>query len=79
MPRYYFNVLTRSGRVDDPEGCDLRDLDDAYVSAIDDARALMSEAILEGKDISSRMIEICDEARTCLQVISFTEAFVSAD
>lgn len=71
MPKYYFHVLTSEGRVIDPEGTELDDMDAAHVSAIEDARALMSEAILEGKDISSRTIEICDADGTRLQVVPF--------
>jgi len=76
MPKYYFNVLTMNGRVEDPEGTDLPGMDEAYISAIEDARALMSEAILEGKDISSRKIEICDADRLPMQVVPFRDALI---
>ncbi len=79
MPKYYFNVLTVSGRVEDPEGTDLPGMDEAYVSAIEDARALMSEAILEGKDISSRKIEICNAQRSPLLVVPFRDALIDFD
>ena len=79
MPKYYFHVLTSEGRVIDPEGSELKDMDAAYISAIEDARALMSEAILEGKDISSRRIEICDEIGRPLQVVPFRSALTILD
>lgn len=79
MPKYYFNILTVNGRVKDPEGTDLPGIDDAYVSAIEDARALMSEAILEGKDISSRKIEICNEDNSPLRIVAFREALIAID
>ena len=79
MPKYYFNVLTVNGRMEDPEGTDLPSMDEAYVSAIEDARALMSEAILEGKDISSRKIEICNEDNSPLQIVPFREALIVID
>ena len=79
MPTYYFHVLTSEGRVIDPDGTELIGLDAAYISAIEDARALMSEAILEGKDISSRRIEICDEQGTQLQIVPFRSALTVLD
>ncbi|QCJ00163.1 DUF6894 family protein [Agrobacterium larrymoorei] len=79
MPKYYFNVLTRDGRVEDPEGSDLPGLEEAYNSAIEDARALMSEAVLEGKDISSRNIEICDEKHSPVQIVPFRDALKVID
>lgn len=79
MAKYYFHVLTSEGRVIDPEGTELEGMDAAHVSAIEDARALMSEAILEGKDISSRKIEICDENGALLQVVSFRSALTVVD
>jgi hypothetical protein len=51
--------------------CDLPDIDLAYREAIEDARQLMSNAILEGRDISSRYIEIGDQAGELLQTIPF--------
>ncbi len=79
MPKYFFNVLTMNGKVEDPDGTELPGMDEAYVSAIEDARALMSEAILEGKDISSRKIEICDEKSSPVQIVAFREALVAVD
>lgn len=79
MPKYFFNVLTMNGKVEDPDGTVLPGIDEAYVSAIEDARALMSDAVLEGKDISSRKIEICDERCCPLQVVAFREALVTVD
>ena len=54
MPGYYIHMLTSEGRVIVPEGTILNGVDAVYLSAIEDARALMSEAVVEGKDISSR-------------------------
>jgi hypothetical protein len=74
MPRYFFN-LVGSETVTDIEGSELASLDEARVEAIQDARAIMSEAILAGHDVSERRVEICDEAGTLLAVVRFEEAF----
>ena len=74
MPMYYFNVMSASDAVLDFEGSDLPDIATARIEAIKDARELMSNAILEGRDISSRRIEICNEAGDVLLDVAFTEA-----
>jgi hypothetical protein len=74
MPRYYFNIVTGDGIREDLEGSELLDLDHARVEAIKDARALMSDAILQGHDISSRRLEISNEAGDVLLTVAFADA-----
>ncbi|PZU79101.1 MAG: hypothetical protein DI546_01625 [Rhizobium sp.] len=74
MIRFYFNVVAAASRILDEEGRELADLDAARAEAIQDARALMSEAILSGKDISDRSVEICDEAGRTVLVVPFSDA-----
>ncbi|UVC12526.1 hypothetical protein IHQ71_30275 (plasmid) [Rhizobium sp. TH2] len=63
--------------IEDYEGTELMDLDAARDEALQDARALMSAAMLDGWDISGRSIEICDEAGEVLLRVAFTEATVT--
>ena len=77
MPRFYFHIVTSSMTIPDPEGTELASLEAARVEAIQDARALMSAAILKGLDISSRRIEIHDENGLVL-VVPFSDA-ITAD
>ncbi|MBY3348471.1 DUF6894 family protein [Rhizobium laguerreae] len=74
MPRYYFNIIAGDGFRQDLEGTELPSLEDAKAEAIEDARALMSGAILLGQDISSRRLEICNEAGDVLLTVLFKEA-----
>nr|WP_225510737.1 hypothetical protein [Rhizobium leguminosarum] len=74
MPRFYFNILSEAGSLDDWEGTELADLDAARIEAVRDARALMSSAVLLGYDISSRSVEIRSETRDILLVLPFSEA-----
>jgi hypothetical protein len=74
MPRYYFNVVTTTTTVEDLEGTELPSLDAARKEAIKDARQLMGAAILDGDDISSRRIEISNDAGEVLFVLRFTDA-----
>ncbi|MBY5446575.1 hypothetical protein HFO93_24490 [Rhizobium leguminosarum] len=79
MPRFYFNILSEAGSLDDWEGTELPDLDAARMEAVRDARALMSSAVLLGYDIASRSIEIRNEAGDILLVLPFSEAVKRMD
>jgi hypothetical protein len=77
--RYFFDMVSASGTVHDFEGTELPCLEEACIEAIEDARFLMSAAVLEGRDISSRCIEICNEARDVLLVVPFRDALTRDD
>jgi hypothetical protein len=79
MPLYFFNVASASGTVRDEEGSDLPDLKAAREEAIKDARSLMSGAILEGRDISNRSIQIAGEDGNVLLVVPFWMAVAACD
>lgn len=73
MPRYYFNVVAGHGVREDLEGSDLPDLEHAWAEAIEDARSLMSDAVLRGEDISCRRLDICNEAGEVLLTVPFKD------
>ncbi|WP_311044661.1 DUF6894 family protein [Rhizobium sp. NLR10b] len=79
MPRFYFNVVSDTGTVVDPDGSELATIEDARREAVQDARALMSQAILSRKDISARKIYICDEQGSLLLIVPFADTIRSAD
>jgi hypothetical protein len=74
MPRYFFHHVTKAGHVSDLEGTNLPNLDRARAEAVLDARSLMSDAIQQGQDISSRSIQICDEMGNVLLTVPFADA-----
>ncbi|NDK48843.1 hypothetical protein GYH37_05600 [Rhizobium laguerreae] len=73
MPRFYFNIVSGTGTIADFEGTELATLEDAKHEAVRDARALMSQAVLSGKDISAREIQVCNEEGAVLLIVPFTE------
>jgi hypothetical protein len=77
MARYYFNMVTLAGIIEDPEGTELPSIEAAGAEAIKDARLLMASAMLSGHDISARRMEITDERGLVLLVIPFTEAYTT--
>lgn len=77
MHRYFFNVRKGSKTVVDPEGSELPDLAAARAEAIENARDMMSRAILKGYDISRRyVIDICGEDGSVLLQVPFAEAIL---
>ncbi|MGO7564842.1 hypothetical protein ACC754_36425 [Rhizobium johnstonii] len=56
------------------EGTELPSLENARQEAIEDARTLMSDAILLGQDISSRGVEIRNEMGEVLLKVPFKDA-----
>lgn len=79
MPKFYFNVIAQSDIITDLEGSDLATLDTAKLEAVYDARALMSEAVLRGRDISDWRIEISDDAGAVLATLGFSDAIKRFD
>jgi uncharacterized protein YbcI len=79
MSRFYFSVITTAEKIVDEEGTELPDLDAARAEAIEDARTLMSDAILGGRDISDRSIEISNESGEVLMVVPFADAVSRLD
>ena len=79
MPTFYFDVIVRGQRIQDHEGSVLADLSAAHREAIKDARTLMSNAIMEGWDVSARAIEIRSENNEVLDTLSFSKAFRPED
>ncbi len=74
MPRFFFTVISGKSVLDDLEGSDLSSLDRATEEALKDARALMSEAILQGRDISEGCIIIRNIEQEVLKVVRFVDA-----
>ncbi|MGV1873730.1 DUF6894 family protein [Agrobacterium rosae] len=79
MPIFHLNISTRTMIILDEEGSELADLAAAHREAIKDARGLMSAAILQGRDISHRDIEICDANGNLLLKVPFSQAYEPGD
>lgn len=78
MSRFFFHVRTGDELVRDPEGSELASLLDARAEAILDARAAMSVAIGEGRDISRRTsVEIHDEADVLVMKVPYRDAILA--
>jgi hypothetical protein len=79
MQRFYFNILSEAGFLEDLEGTELPDLEAARLEAIEDARQLMSDAVRIGYDISSRSVEVRNEAGEGVLFVPFSEALSRRD
>ncbi|MDM9646570.1 hypothetical protein QTL96_14035 [Rhizobium sp. S163] len=79
MPIYYFHLVgkDRAGnetRVEDPEGTNCADLSGVREEAVANARELMANAIRQGRDISSRSIEVRDTDCHIVLTLPFHQA-----
>lgn len=74
MPRFFFTVISGKNVLDDQEGSVLPSLDQAIEEGLKDARALMSDAILQGRDISEGCIIIRNAQQEVLTVVRFADA-----
>ena len=73
MPRYFFDLVGQQ-TITDMEGSELASLNEARSEAIEDARAIMSDAVRVGYDVTARRVEIRDEAGELLAVVPFADA-----
>jgi len=74
MPTFFFDIVVLGQKIRDEEGTVLADLTAARREAIKDARTLMSNAVVEGWDVSRRIIEIRSEGGEILTTVPFAEA-----
>lgn len=73
MAIYFIHVQTPTAVIRDLEGFDLPELSAALAEATDAARELMSEAVLEGRDISDRAMQIANEKGQILARLPFAD------
>lgn len=74
MPRLFFDLVNRVGRVRDPEGREVADLDEARAVALASMRSILCEDVGEDYiDLRGR-IEVRDEAGERVLVIGFEES-----
>ncbi|NEJ69582.1 hypothetical protein GR197_03360 [Rhizobium phaseoli] len=74
VARYIFNLITPAGGVNDFAKADFPSLDEARAEAVLVAQELMRGAASQGQDASDYAIEICNEARRTLSVVTFRQA-----
>lgn len=75
MPRFYFHVVGREA-IADLDGTEIPDADLEKIrrEAVKDARAILSEAALAGRDLTSWQIEVHDEHGVIVLVFPFSAA-----
>jgi hypothetical protein len=74
MPRFFFHHRTKEKYIKDPEGQDLPTLEDARLEAIESARELMSEEVLNGSPPDGSQFDISDEQGNVLAIVPFQSA-----
>lgn len=72
MPRFFFHVHDDL-QVEDQEGIELSGPEAARNGAIHSARALMCDALMDGRIVLHHRIDIADEHQSIIQTIHFRD------
>jgi hypothetical protein len=73
MPKYYFNIRKSDAHVEDIEGEEFSDLAAAKVNAEESILILFAEYLKAKSRVTIHAIEICDDAREVVAVVSTGE------
>lgn len=73
MPRFFFNVFDEGASIDEV-GVELPDLAAAHQAAIEEARAIISEEVRNGRLDLTHRIEVEDEERRPVLMLPFSAA-----
>jgi len=74
MPRYFFHVKDHAQTIRDKEGIELHDLDAVREEAMEGARQIMSDQVLEGHKPDGREFVITDEEGETVLTFPFKQA-----
>jgi hypothetical protein len=74
MSRYFFHIEDGEEQIKDLEGIELEGLDAVRDEALQSARELMSEGILNGRQPDGRRFVVTDEGGVIVAEIPFAEA-----
>jgi hypothetical protein len=75
MPRYFFHIEDANRRrIRDEEGIELDGLDAVREEALQSARELMSDNVLQGRRADGNRFVVTDEAGAIVAEISFADA-----
>ena len=77
MSRYFFNIDDRQEVTRDEEGIDLPNLDAVREEAIESARQIMSQGLLDGTLRDGRRFIVTDEAGIVVLELGFKDAIRS--
>jgi hypothetical protein len=74
MPRFFFHMRDEDWLVEDPEGCELSDLEAARAKAADVARDYLAGRLRAGQALDFDWVEIWDSAGQMLETVPFPDA-----
>ena len=74
MPLFFLHIHNGAGFIEDEEGLELSELEQARAEAVEGIRSILAAEVLQGSmDLRGR-ISIADAAGTNLAVVPFSEA-----
>ncbi|MBW0006309.1 MAG: hypothetical protein JO335_01215 [Sphingomonas sp.] len=79
MSQFYFHLRDHKERLLDPQGREIRSLDDIPQIALDEARGIMSQDILAGKLDLRQRLEVEDKLGKIVHSLRFSDAIKIID
>lgn len=74
MPRFYFHIVDGEHVLEDPDGTELADIEEARADALQSARHLLAERVLNGEIVNGQRFEIRDDHGKLLATVPFKDA-----
>ena len=75
MALFFIHVRDLDGLIEDPEGSEFPDLENAYAEAWASAREILANELRAGKTVHTQQLEICDAAGRMLATVPLRDAF----
>ncbi|GGD17088.1 DUF6894 family protein [Aureimonas glaciei] len=77
MSRYFLHIRDGDRFIEDFEGQDYSSLDAARDDAVVSARQMMAEKVRQGEALDGQVIEIWNEAGSCVATVVFRDQLVA--
>jgi hypothetical protein len=71
MPIYFFHLATPGQLIEDDEGMELANLDEARETAAESAKQLIADALEEGGDVGGYAFNVTDETGQPVLIFEF--------
>ena len=79
MPRYFLHIEIAGGRVEDPEGVELPNIEAALAETVRVAREFLSEGLLDRELTAQDHLEITNDTDDLLATVPLTRELASGD
>jgi len=75
MPRFFLHSREGDRFLEDPDGYEAEDIEEARHEAINSARDILAEKMKAGEVIDSQEFDICDESGNVIERVPFKSVY----